>query len=420
MKIAVWHNFLSGGGKRALYHHVKGLVERGHRVECWCPATADRSYLPLKELAPEHVVSFGHEPRTLPGKAGRSASRYLNAMGRLRAMRKACQQAAKEIESGGFDVLFANSCFLYNMPHIVRYVRGPKLVYLHEPHRQLYEARPVLPWVGRVERKNVFWLTRASSFFADQLKLQAVRIQARKEWLAAHSCDRILVNSYYSRESVLRAYGRDAKVCYLGIDTALFRNLRKQRENFIVGLGTFCAPKRIDLAIKSVALLAKPRPKLVWIGNGGVPQYLEDMKELARGLEVEFEAKEMITDSQLVDILNRAALMLYTSQLEPFGLAPLEANACGTPVVAVAEGGVRETVKDGVNGWLVDPEPERVAEAAKRFLQDEALARRIGERAADYVQREWTWAASIDRLEENLFQVARLSATARGAACYAR
>jgi len=45
--------------------------------------------------------------------------------------------------------------------------------------------------------------------------------------------------------------------------------------------------------------------------------------------------------------------MVYSARLEPFGLAPLEANACATPVVAVAEGGVRESIRNGVNGVLI-------------------------------------------------------------------
>ena len=56
MKIAVWHNLPSGGGKRALYNHVRGLRERGHTLESWCPPTADQNYLPLSELIAEHVV----------------------------------------------------------------------------------------------------------------------------------------------------------------------------------------------------------------------------------------------------------------------------------------------------------------------------------------------------------------------------
>jgi glycosyltransferase involved in cell wall biosynthesis len=55
------------------------------------------------------------------------------------------------------------------------------------------------------------------------------------------------------------------------------------------------------------------------------------------------------SDENIVELLNRAAVMVYSARLEPFGLAPLEANACATPVVAVAEGGVRESIRNGVN-----------------------------------------------------------------------
>src|SRR5437763_1335185 len=58
MKIAVWHNLPSGGGKRALYDHVRGLIERGHTVEAWCPPTADLDFLPLAPMAREHVVDL--------------------------------------------------------------------------------------------------------------------------------------------------------------------------------------------------------------------------------------------------------------------------------------------------------------------------------------------------------------------------
>jgi len=56
LRIAVWHNLPTGGGKRALYCHVRGLVERGHTVEAWCPPTADQAHLPLSALIPEHIV----------------------------------------------------------------------------------------------------------------------------------------------------------------------------------------------------------------------------------------------------------------------------------------------------------------------------------------------------------------------------
>src|SRR5438034_4095223 len=64
MRIAVWHNLPMGGGKRALYEHVCGLVQRGHYVEAWCPPTAPQTYLPLSPMIKEHIRASESAPRT--------------------------------------------------------------------------------------------------------------------------------------------------------------------------------------------------------------------------------------------------------------------------------------------------------------------------------------------------------------------
>src|SRR6476660_8489805 len=56
MRIAIWHNLPSGGGKRALYNQIRGFLKRGHEVESWCPPTADQKYFPFGEIIPEHVM----------------------------------------------------------------------------------------------------------------------------------------------------------------------------------------------------------------------------------------------------------------------------------------------------------------------------------------------------------------------------
>jgi len=198
----------------------------------------------------------------------------------------------------------------------------------------------------------------------------------------------------------------EARVCYLGVDTKLFRNLNLERERFIIGVGSLDPIKHIDLAINAVALLPEPRPPLVWIANSGSETYRNEMTELARLLKVDLRIEMAISDEELVTKLNKAALLLSTSRLEPFGFAPLEANACGLPVVGIAEGGIRETIQDGVNGFLVNPEPESLARAAQSLLHDLGLAKRLGETAADYVQREWDLEESVSRLETILLQVA--------------
>jgi len=56
LRIAIWHNLPSGGGKRAMFDQVRGLTSRGHYVEAWCPPTANQTFLPLSTLIKEHIV----------------------------------------------------------------------------------------------------------------------------------------------------------------------------------------------------------------------------------------------------------------------------------------------------------------------------------------------------------------------------
>ena len=75
------------------------------------------------------------------------------------------------------------------------------------------------------------------------------------------------MNSYFSRESVLRAYALDADVCYLGIDPEAFAPAVAPTRDYLVGVGAFIHNKNIPFAIRAVACLPPPRPRLVWVGN---------------------------------------------------------------------------------------------------------------------------------------------------------
>jgi glycosyltransferase involved in cell wall biosynthesis len=119
--------------------------------------------------------------------------------------------------------------------------------------------------------------------------------------------------------------------------------------------------------------------------------------------------RERITDQELVAELSRAAVMIYTSRLEPFGFAPLEANACGLPVVAIGEGGVRETVRDGFNGVVVsNRNPADIGAAVLGLLRDPKRIRQLGENGREWVAREWTWARCVETLEHALIEVRSL------------
>lgn len=407
MRIAIWHNLPSGGGKRALYDQVRELLALGHHVEVWCPPYADRDYLPLANLVPEHVVPLAWRSYAVRSPLLKLAPQHWNIVSRIRRMDRHSRRCAAEIARGGFDVLLAHPSQHLGPTSIARYASTPTVLYLHEPHRLLYEALPRLTWaalppmgVRAVLPGN---LARRAK---DVVQTRAKRIQAREEATNAAACTRILVNSSFSRESVLRAYGVDARVCYLGVDTDQFTDRDLPREPFVVGVGSFTAGKNIELAIATLARLPEPRPPLVWIGNSADRAYLAQLEARARTMGVRLVPRQKVSEDELVTALNAASLMLYTPRLEPFGYTPLEANACGTPVVTHAEGGCRETVIDGVNGLVAESDPESLADAVARLLRDPDYARQLGEQGRARVMREWTLSVAGARLERHLREVA--------------
>ena len=409
MRIAVWHNLSSGGGKRALFDQVRGLIDAGHSVEAWCPPTADRTFLPLSELAPEHVVPLADpaagrgNPRGPLGPGRRMAAR-------LRAMDDHCRAVAGQIDAGGFDVTLAHPCIFFRVTPLARHLFGPAAVYVAEPYRPLYEAsggsvdgsvdgqsRPRLPWLAAAGLRDPAPSPR--KWLGDLGRVAALRLQAREEVDNAAAYGMILVNSQFTREAVLRAYGLESRVCYLGIDAAKFPDHGLPRENLVVGLGALIPEKRADFVIRAVGSIpAARRPALHWVGNMLTAGLGGRLAALAAGCGVDFRPRVGVGDAELVDLLNRARLMAYAPRLEPFGLAPLEANACGCPVVAVAEGGVRETVLDGVNGLLVGATPAEMGAGIDRLASDPALAEELGRAARRRVLDRWSPAAANARL----------------------
>ncbi len=407
MNIAVWHNLPSGGASRALHQHIKGLAERGHQLTVYTTSMADSAYLDVDRYAgapkivPLHMtLRIRHQYRDQLRSLG------LLPDTQVEWMLEACRQSAGQIRAGGHDILFANSCQHFMMPYIGRFVDLPRVLYLGEPNRSLFEAFPTQRWAalppvtGRwkeAEYRKAFW--------RDLFEQRQARVRVREEIANYHSFDTVLLNSYFSNESLLKAYGSGGEVCYLGIDTDLFPYLNRARQPFVMGLGAFFPHKRPDTAIRALAQLpAARRPPLVWVGNMGNQQYVAEVNQLATELGVDFQPRERVAQAELIELLNTAICLLYTSELEPFGFAPLEANACGLPVVAVAEGGVRETVIDERNGLLASRDPAQLAAAVDRLLSDPDLHRRLSEQGRTLVASTWSTKLAIDRLERALQQ----------------
>ena len=184
MKIAIWHNMPSGGGKRALFDQVRGLVGRGHEVRAWTTPLANQTFLPLGDLIEERIL-----PYSPPPEGGSALHRISLTPRKIEAMHAHCRQAGSEIDAWRPVVLLSHTTPGIHTPPIARYVHSPSALYLQEPTRGLYEALPVFPWIAP-ERK-----LGPKECLVDWGRMRSMRLQVREEYDNARAFDRILVNS---------------------------------------------------------------------------------------------------------------------------------------------------------------------------------------------------------------------------------
>ena len=111
------------------------------------------------------------------------------------------------------------------------------------------------------------------------------------------------------------------------------------------------------------------------------------------------------TDRQLADLYRQAAVFIFPSLFEGFGLPPLEAMACGAPVVTTACGGISEFARDGENCLMVPPaDADALAQAILRLLGDPHLRARLSSAGVE-TARPWTWTRTVDQVDHFLRQV---------------
>ncbi len=401
MKIAIWHNLPSGGGSRALNYHLNGLIKRGHQVEIWSNNPNADGFIQIPKEVKVHKVPYLKYSKS--SFSDKIRSFFFEKDRNMLAMERHCERCAEQINAGNFDILFANSCYYYAVPLIAKYINIPKVLYLGEPYRFFYESLPRLVWEappgisGKWYRRS-YWIP----FLTDLWVERKNRVQLREERLNYEQFDKVLVNSIYSAESCLKAFGSPAEVCYLGIDTSIFNVEQISQADYVLGLGNFYLNKNPRLAVEAMALAQKKPLKLIWVSNMVDDAYLSEVKQLAKELSVDLEIKTMVSDEELVKLLTNALCLLYTSNVEPFGFAPLEANACGTPVIALQEGGVKETILHQQNGFLSGRQPKQLAYFIDLLAQNPELREKMGNFAINHVKQNWGLDSCIDHLENAL------------------
>jgi glycosyltransferase involved in cell wall biosynthesis len=179
------------------------------------------------------------------------------------------------------------------------------------------------------------------------------------DWIAAQRVDAYVANSHLTAARVRRYLGREATVLHPPVELERFRPAAPGGvgEHYLV-LAELMAHKRIDVAVRAFSRMRRP---LVVVGDG--PE-MRRLKRLA-GPTVTFTGR--ISDVEVARLLASARALVVTAA-EEFGIAAVEALASGRPVIALGDGGVRESVREGETGTYYErAEPESLAAVVEAF-----------------------------------------------------
>jgi len=216
--------------------------------------------------------------------------------------------------------------------------------YCHTPLRYAWEHYKYFNWPTylKILSAPAFWYLRKWD-----------------KW-AGRKPQKLIANSRYIAGKIKNYYKKEASVIYPPVDTKKFCIKPKVKKGeYFLAVGRLIHYKKFDLIIQAFNKLNLP---LLIIGNG--PE-LENLKQLARSSKIEFLTS--ITDEQLVILYNGAQAFIFP-QVEDFGLVAAEAQACGTPVIALNQGGGKEIVIDGKTGILFNNQNvDDLIMAVKRF-----------------------------------------------------
>ncbi len=364
MKIAVIDNLPEGGAKRVVFEQLKYLSTKHEVLFC---TNEIESAFPFNELP----LIMKRYP--LRRKQYQGVSRLWGDYRLYGELKKDYHLIQETMDDFGAEVVLAHPDRYFQASPIAAVSNIPVIYFAEEWLRLVYEPEwhPI---------KTDSWLKNAYE------KTRRNWIQEIDHDLVRHAT-KIITSSDYNREHLSRAYGIDAEVISLGVDTDTFypekdEDLKKDYFLFIGENDHFHGYDLLD-EIKKLA------------------PYELQIKQIAFNDQAAFN----YTDKQMSQIYSNAVATLCFDHNEPFGLVPLESMACATPVVAINEGGYRETVDDGVTGYLVDRDAEQIYGIMMKLASNNLLRKVMGEAGRKRVKQEFSWKKHGMSLEKAIVEL---------------
>jgi glycosyltransferase involved in cell wall biosynthesis len=376
------------------------------------------------------VILYLHPHFTLPGGAGRHAletGRELSKRGwkiHIASIRNS-PQIVSEFEK---DITFHElggplSSSIWYWPRLPLLFRDTlKLIERINPDIVFSQVFPANWWgfgakLLRGEDFRHIWMCQEPSAFIhskrwiSSLPLNIPGIGARVlnpilkliDKTLAHHVDFVFANSEFSKSLAFAAYDYQPDrigICYPGVDVKRFTPLSDVSKigfKFIT-----CARltkfKNIDRIIQALTLIKNPNVTLTVIGRGEEYNALVALT-VSLNLTERVTFLETVSDLEMINHLRTSYGLIHAAEEEPFGLTPVEAMACGTPVIAMRGGGPAETVLHEETGYLCrSASPQEIAAAINWLIEQQP---RFPQMSAACVARakRFTWEAAVDALE---------------------
>lgn len=254
--------------------------------------------------------------------------------------------AIEQLDMSGYDLIISNS-------HAVAkgVITGPDqlhICYCYSPMRYAWDLQAQYLRESKIERGIRSVLAR---YF-----LHKIRIWDQQ---SAQHVDHFISCSQYIARRVWKAYRRESEVVYPNVETDDFTIADGDREDFYFASSRMVPYKKMHLIVEAFAKM--PNRRLIMIGTG--PQF-KRIKKLATPnvTLLGYQPYEV-----LLQHLQKARAFIFVAE-EDFGIAPIEAQACGTPVLAFGRGGATETIIDGETGlYFHEQTPEAIIDVVERF-----------------------------------------------------
>ncbi|MBI2846197.1 MAG: glycosyltransferase family 4 protein [Chloroflexi bacterium] len=402
LRIAFLHLgfFYSGGGEKLVLEEIQGLKALGHEVVCYAPFVDRTSCFPDLMAKADIRPILPQPPSWLPL---RDALWILLSclLIPFMAWRFRC-----------YDIfLGANQPAPWFAWVLGKILSKPYIIYLAQPNRLLYPRQIDLEQKLRIREGDYLFLVA--------LRRIAGWFIAWADQVSVRDAQAMLTNGDYAAGLIRAVYRRNNQLCPAGChplpEEALDYAARWQGELSVNGI-TICKPyvlltnrhtpqKRFEYVIWALRTVVEKTPHLSLVITGQETQYTKQLHDLIRHLALEEQVQfvGLTSETDLARLYREAALYVYPSPEEDFGMGIIEAMAAGTPVVAWNHGGPTVTVEDGVTGflakpWLVSDYTSKMAHLAT----DPALAERMGRAGHKRAKEKFSYESHHRILEEAL------------------